>query len=124
MSLIDATTEAFVMIDKRSVPDGRGGIVKEWVDGATINGSIVKDSSMQARIAQAQGVTSVYTLTTKKNIMLDYHDVLRRVDDGTIFRVTSKGKDKNTPMTAGLDMRQVTCEEWVLPATPTEEEDG
>ena len=50
-----------------------------------------------------------------KNLTLEYHDVLRRVRDGKIFRVTSDGDDSYTPASATLDMRQVTCEEWKLP---------
>jgi hypothetical protein len=39
--------------------------------------------------------------------------VFRRESDGKIFRVTSDGDDKKTPPSAGLDMRQVTAEEFV-----------
>jgi hypothetical protein len=76
---------------------------------------MVFNNSIEAKKAEAQGVTSVYTLTTKKNISLEYHDVLRRSRDGKIFRVTSDGDDSFTPASASLNMRQVTCEEWTLP---------
>ena len=46
--------------------------------------------------------------------MLEYHDVLRRVRDGKVFRVTSDGDDKYTPESATLNMRQVTAEEYIL----------
>jgi hypothetical protein len=59
-------------------------------------------------------VTSLYTVTTSRAIVLEYHDVFRRESDGKIFRVTSDGDDLYTPKSAGLDMRQVTAEEWVL----------
>ena len=68
-----------------------------------------------ARIAEKQGVTSVYTITTDKSVVLEYHDVLRRLYDGKIFRITSDGDDKYTPDSATLNMRQVTAEEWSLP---------
>ena len=69
---------------------------------------------MQARIGEKQGVTALYTVTTTKALNLQYHDVFRRVEDSKIFRVTSDGDDKKTPPSAGLDMRQVTAEEWKL----------
>lgn len=116
MSLLDEAYEDYVMINKITTDDGYGGYSVSWKDGATIQGAMVFDSSMQARTAQAQGVKSVYTLTTKRNIVLEFHDVLRRVRDNKIFRVTSDGDDKYTPASANLDMRQVTCEEWVLPS--------
>ncbi|HCJ37816.1 MAG TPA: hypothetical protein DHV37_05760 [Erysipelotrichaceae bacterium] len=115
MSLLDEAFEDYVMINKISEDDGYGGYNITWKDGATIQGAMVFNSSMQARIAGAQGVTSMYTLTTRRNVTLEYHDVLRRERDGKIFRVTSDGDDLFTPSSAGLDMRQVTCEEWRLP---------
>ena len=115
MSLLENAYEDYVLIDKKRVSDGLGGYVTEWTDGVTIQGAMVFSSSMQARTAQSLGVSSVYTLTTKKNVTLEYHDVLRRVRDQKIFRVTSDGDDNFTPKSAGLDMRQVTAEEWALP---------
>lgn len=115
MSLLDDTYEDYTILNKNKTADGYGGTTTSWAEGAVIRGAIVFDSSMQARVAQAQGVSSVYTLTTKRNVVLEYHEVLRRNRDGKIFRVTSDGDDKFTPKSATLDMRQVTCEEWVLP---------
>lgn len=114
MSLLDEAMESFVIMNKISVPDGYGGRKVTWTEGAEIKGALVFDSSMQARIAMAQGVTSVYTLVTKKSLILDYHDVLKRISDGKILRVTSDGDDLKTPNSASLDMRNVTCEEWKL----------
>jgi hypothetical protein len=54
-------------------------------------------------------------VTTRKTKLLEYHDVFRRESDSKIFRVTSDGDDKHTPESAGLNMRQVTAEEFVLP---------
>ena len=116
MSLIDTMKTPCTMIDKRTVPDGQGGTVTAWVDGAEFEAAIVKDSSMQARIAEKQGVTEVYTVTTGKNVQLDYHDVFRRESDGAIFRVTSNITDSKTPSVATFSFGQVTAEKWVLPS--------
>lgn len=115
MSLLSEAMETCTMIDRTTAPDGYGGIVTTWVDGAEFQAAIVLDSSMQARTAAVQGVTSLYTVTTKKNINLQYHDVFRRGSDGKVFRVTSDGDDKKTPASAALNMRQVSAEEWSLP---------
>ena len=63
-----------------------------------------------------QGLTSLYTITTKKAVTLQYHDIVKRVSDGKVFRVTSDGDDQKTPASATLDMRNVTAEEFDLPA--------
>lgn len=115
MSLIDEFTSKCTMMDRISVPDGYGGFDKRWVDGAEFEAAITLDTSMQARIAEQEGVTALYTITTKKNINLQYHDVLKRQSDEKIFRVTSDGDDKHTPESASLNMRQVSAEEWSLP---------
>lgn len=102
------------MLDKSTVSDGYGGYTSTWTDGATFRAAIVYNSSLQARIAERQGVKDLYTVTTEKNVTLDYHDTFRRAD-GQILRVTSGGKDNKTPASAGLNMRNVTAEEWVIP---------
>jgi hypothetical protein len=115
MSLLEQAYEDYTMLNKVTVDDGYGGYNTAWQDGATIKGAMVFNTSIEGRKAEAMGVSSVYTLTTKKDVVLEYHDVLRRERDGKIFRVTSDGDDSYTPASARLDMRQVTCEEWVLP---------
>lgn len=115
MSLLDNAMESCTMLDRSTAPDGRGGIVTAWVDGAQFQAATTFDSSMQGRVAAAQGVTNLYTVTTRRTVNLQYHDIFRRERDGKIFRVTSDGDDKATPTTAGLDMRQVSAEEFELP---------
>lgn len=116
MSLLDEAFEPFTIINKMVVDDGYGGTTIQWVDGAVINGAIVFNSSMQAKIAREAGVTSVYTFTVDKSVELDLHTVIRRESDGRIFRLTSNSDDKKTPHSASLNMRQYDAEEWRLPA--------
>ena len=112
MSLLSEAMEACVLLNKQTTADGYGGYIATYADGAEFQAAIVFDTSVEARVAEAQGVTSRYTVTTSRSMVLEYHDVFRRVRDGKLFRVTSDGDDKYTPKSAGLDMRQVTAEEW------------
>lgn len=114
MSLLLDAMEDFVILDKITSSDGYGGTTTTYVEGAKFLGDVDFDTSIEARSASKQGVTSLYTLTTLRAIVLDYHDVVKRIRDGKIFRITSDGEDKFTPKSAGLDMRQVTAEEFVL----------
>ena len=114
MSLLSEAMEACVLLDRITARDSYGSLTERWQDGAAFDAAIVLDSSMQARVAAAQGVTGLYTVTTGKQINLQYHDVFRRVRDGKIFRCTSDGDDKKTPASASLNMRQVQAEEWEL----------
>ena len=112
--LIDAFKSDCVMLDKRSVPDGIGGFTHEWVEGATFSAAIVKDNTLEARVAEKEGVTEVYTVTTDKALELDYHDVFRRLSDGQVFRVTSRITDSKTPSVASFAFGQVNAERWEL----------
>ena len=115
MSLLSEAMTDCIMVDKRTANDSYGGTITQWVDGASFQCAIVLDTSTEARIAEANGVTNLYTVTTPKSINLQFHDVFRRVSDGKIFRVTSDGDDKHTPNSATLNMRQVSAQEFVLP---------
>lgn len=114
MSLLSAAMTACTMIDKRTVSDGRGGTITEWAEGAAFQAAIVRDTAVEVRVAEAQGTKAIYIVTTAKIVNLQYHDVFRREEDGKIFRVTSDGDDNKTPASAGLNMRNVSAEEWTL----------
>ena len=115
MSLYEDMLEPCVLLDKTTAPDGYGGYIATWVDGAEFEAACIFDTSMEARVADKQGVTSLYTVHTLKGMNLQYHDVFRRLRDGKIFRVTSDGDDKYSPASSAINMNIVTAEEWVLP---------
>ncbi len=113
--------EDCVMLDRTTEPDGYGGFIVVWKEGAPFKAVLTFDSSMQARTAEQQGVTSLYTATTSRGIILQYHDYFKRVRDGKIFRATSDGDDKFTPASTALDMRQISAEEITSLPTGTGE---
>lgn len=115
MSLLEEAMTPCTLITESSIQDGYGGRKTGWADNAEFDAAIVFDTSMQARKAEAEGVSSRYTVATERKHVLKFHDVFRRESDGKIFRVTSDGDDKRTPVSASLNMRQVTAEEWRLP---------
>lgn len=114
MSLLDDAFEPCVFMNAAKQPDGYGGYTTVWTEGAEFSAAIVYNDSLQAKIAQKDGVTSLYTVTTRKSLTLDFHDVFKRIRDGLILRVTSNGTDNRTPASAGLDMRQVSAEQYTL----------
>lgn len=117
MSMIEESMEDCVVMQKIRVPDGEGGFITQWTEGAGFQASITFDTSMQARVADKQGVSSLYTVTTAKNAALEYHDVVKRLRDNKVFRITSDGDDKQTPARAKFGQYlQVTAEEWVIPS--------
>lgn len=115
MSLLSDAYEKARILDKITVEDGRGGVKTQYVEGAEIDIAFSFDTSREARYAEKAGTDNRYTLTTRRSINLQYHDVIKRARDGKIFRVTSDGDDNYTPASASLDMRQVEAEEWRIP---------
>ena len=115
MSLLSEKMDDCKIINRQIVDDDIGGQKTIWTEGATVKCAIVLNNSIEAQIAQKQGTTAYYTVTTEKALNLQYHDVIKRLEDGKIFRITSDGDDNKTPESAGLDMRQVSAEEWRLP---------
>lgn len=102
-------------MDKKSVPDGMGGFEYQWTEGAEFQAAVVKNNTLAARVAEKQGVTEVYTITTPKTATLGFNDVIKRLSDGAIFRVTSNAKDSETPDAASFSFAQVSAERWEIP---------
>ncbi len=116
MSLVDNAMEDAQIYDKVTEPDGRGGVSTTYKPGAEIKVAFSFDTSTEARVAEKAGTSDRYTLTTRKAVNLQYHDIVKRKRDNKTFRITSDGDDNFTPATSSLDMRKVEAEEWEIPA--------
>lgn len=115
MSLLTELMEDCCRMEPERSPDGEGGFATVWSEGDTFQAAIAFDSSTAAMLAEKSGVTDRYTIATGKDITLAHHEVLKRLRDGKVFRVTSDGADKATPPMAWLELRVVTAEEWRVP---------
>jgi len=111
--LFDSFKKTCTLIERRRVPDGEGGWLTSWVDGPTFEAAVVLDSTTGGRVAEAQGVTGIYTVTTDANAVLAFHDAFRREEDGALFRVTKV--NDSTPDVASFEFNQYQAESWQLP---------
>lgn len=114
MSLIDSMMVPCVFMVPKKTPDGSGGYNTTWAEGESLSAAIVRDTSTEARIAEAAGTVSVYTVTVRRDVHLPFHSVVKRLTDGKVFRITSDNAEKKTPVCTALDMAQSTAEEWRL----------
>lgn len=115
MSLIQEMMEECVILNKAVVSDGEGGHVTKWDEGATIKVAITQDTSITARIAEKDGFTNTYTLTMAKEDKLEYHEVIKRLRDGLILRVTNDNKEfPNVASDLLNKYTQVNAERWEL----------
>lgn len=115
MNIIEAQFKPFVMMSRDYIPDGEGGFMPTsvWRDGTEFQAATRIDSSMVAKIAQSQGVTSVITIYTKKSVTLKFNDVVKDVKSGVVYKITSDAK--GTPDTSTLNLNVVSAERWSLP---------
>lgn len=112
--LIDCMTVTCVFMEKKQVPDGSGGYRTTWEDGEPLKAAIARDTSTEARIAEAAGTVEMYTVTVSRSVHLKYHDVIKRLSDGKTFRITSDNAEKKTPACTALDIAQSNAEAWEL----------
>lgn len=115
MSLLQDAMVDCVLMEKKREPDGAGGFITEWYEGASFKAAISVNTTTEAQIAEAQGINRIYSVVTNKNAILDYQDVFKRLYDGATFRVTSDGHDVVTPSSAMLNMSQATAKREELP---------
>ena len=113
MTLIDSFKTKCTLVERTRVKDREGGWYTQWVDGLSFDAAIVLDASINARVAEAEGVTGVYTVTAGRTAVMEFHDVFRRESDGQMFRVT-KVNDP-TPNVASFQFTQYQAERWALP---------
>lgn len=116
MALFEEFYEPCVLMEKRRITDGEGGWLTKWDEGIEFLAAVVMDSTLQARVADSEGMKSIYTVTTPQNIKFVFHDVFKRLSDGKTFRVTSDPTDKETPSVASFKFEQVTAEAWEIPS--------
>lgn len=100
MSLLDDFSHSCIIMDKLTKPDGEGGYATEWREGAEFANYVALDSSLEARQAEAQGVTSVYTGIVRKDVPIEYGSVYKDATTGAYFRVTSRPEEKQAPASA------------------------
>lgn len=113
-NVIDAFTETCIEMKMNRTPDGLGGFKTTWTEGTEFQAAIVKNDTLAASVAEKQGVTEVYTVTTPPGVGLDYHEVFRRKRDGATFRVTTNSGDTKPPPVASFSFEQVKAERWEL----------
>ena len=116
MSLIDEMMVDCKIMNHIRENDPAGGYTDTWSEGAKFPATIIKNTTTEAEIAERQGVKEIFTVVTRIDFTLAYHDVFKRISDGQIFRVTGNTKDSEAPARSTVKIGKVTAEKWVLPA--------
>lgn len=115
MSLLDDFGKACVLMEKSRQPDGESGYITTWSEGLEFTNYQALDTSMQARIAEKQGVTSVYSALVRSDLPIEYNDYFKDKTIGLTYRVTSNPEDKVAPKSASFALKYFTAERKELP---------
>lgn len=115
MSLLDDFARTCVLMEKKRVPDGAGGYMVQWEEGAEFINYQALDTSMEARIAEKEGVTSLYSALVRADFQIEYNDYFRDKITGNTYRVTSNPKEKVAPKSASFALKYFTAERRELP---------
>ena len=115
MSLLNDFARPCVLMEKTRVEDGEGGYTIDWKDGVTFQNYQALDTSLEARRAEKQGVTSVYSALVDKDVPIEYGDYFKEQESGTVYRVTSHPDEKQAPKSASFSLKFFTAERAVLP---------
>lgn len=113
--MMESLAHDCVLLVKTPVPDGEGGWSNGWADGPTFKTYPALDSSMQARRAEKEGVTSLFTVLVPQNVPISLGDVYRDTATDETFHVTSTPEEKQTPEMSALGVKSFTAEKKVLP---------
>lgn len=114
-TLYEIMMEPCHIMDKTTVPDGRGGVETVYVEGAPIEVAFPFEGSQTVVIGNQETVTDFYTFVTYKKVLLQAGDIVKRDNTGDTFKVESNGEDSTPPNISSLDMRQVKAKKWSLP---------
>lgn len=115
MSLLNDFARPCVLMKRKSVPDGESGQKTEWVEGTPFTNYQALNTSIEARRAEKEGVTSVYSALVDKALPIEYGDYFKDTETGLTYRVTSNPSEKESPKSATFSLKYFTAERKELP---------
>lgn len=113
-TLFEEQMENCHIVDKTTAPDGRGGVETVYIEGAPIDVAFSFNDSVSVVIADQEKVTDMYTLITKKSVVLLAGDIIKRDKDGSTFKIETNSTDSTPPEISALNMRQVKAKKFKL----------
>lgn len=114
MSLLEEFKKPCVILEKTRKPDGAGGYITTWSEGAEFYSYRALDTSTEATIAERQGISSIYSVLVEKNVPIEYGDYFKDKTTGRTYRVTSEPSDKQSPKSSSMQLKYFTAEKWEL----------
>ena len=113
--LLDDFEKKCVVMEKTRQPDGAGGYILQWTEGAEFSNYYSLDTSMEARRAEKEGVAGLYSALVRADFSIEYDDYFKDKGTGLTYRVTSNPEEKVAPKSASFALKYFTAERKELP---------
>jgi len=114
-NLLTQVMEDYRIMNHVRVDDDFGGHAGGYTEGKTIRAAVAKNASPEQALADKDQISEVFTMVVEQGVTLGYHEVLKRVSDGAIFRTTSRTKDSTAHPASTVKISVVSAERWELP---------
>lgn len=101
-------SEPYVRMIRTDTPDGLGGDTAGWTEGATIAAALADVHETIVTLGGGRAVKQQATLYLSREETIAPGDVLRRVSDGALFRLTGYGVE--APAEGEIPLQKVPAE--------------
>lgn len=105
--------EDFILLEHTRQDDGLGGAIDMYEESMAFQGGITAVAARRTDLAEQRFALASPMLIHEWGVTLALDDIVRRVSDGTCYRVTGRSSDMRTPEAAGFAFAQVPVERLV-----------
>lgn len=114
-SLLDDMMEDFARLTlAEEISDGMGGRAQAWAEGETFRAFLREDRAGESAEAQRMAEAPKFTLVTPWAVELGYHEIVKRLSDGTTYRMLSDTRNKRPPVLSAIHIAAASCERWEI----------
>ena len=113
MGLIDYEQRPCAKIVKSDVPDKEGGRYAAYIQSCVFNAIISPNSGSSKVLADNEISAKQIKVFYPSAIDLQLHDVIKTLDDGKTYRITTGGSQP--PKSASVQYSLAVAEEWEVP---------
>lgn len=107
--------ETAIFLNKMVTPDGMGGWITIFTEGAEFPVLVELSGSVTQLVAEQRGFSGSYNITVHKDLPIDFHNVFKLKQSGRILRVTQDPDEQIAPESSTLDYKVGTAEKFTLP---------
>lgn len=101
-------------LEEQNAFDGMGGFETKYIEKMMFIGGISTDNTSESKIAEKNESTTTLTLTVMKGVEVSYGDLIKDVETGNIYKITSDPNDMIIPKKSKLNIKSCSIERVFL----------